>query len=158
MKRPGVSNFRYLLVAAVIAVLIVCGIFLFAPSKTADRSEPNIDALKQILERSAEVALPLPSVSDDRIVLHAEPSRFDSEIERVIGVATDLGGTALQGAEDEVLAQIPIEKVPEFFARVTRKEAPVSGTNQAGGEATQLIVVNLKHGGSSAQAETGASP
>ncbi len=158
MKRPGIFYLRYLLLASAGVALIVCGIFLFAPSRTTQEIEPNIDALKQMLERRAEEALPLPSVSDDRIVLFTTPARFDSEVERVVGIATDLGGTALRSGEEEVLAQVPIENVPEFRARVTGTEPRGSDANQRAGEATQLIVVHLRQRASGASFRQEPSP
>jgi hypothetical protein len=144
MKRSGISNLRYLLVAAAGVVLIVGGIFLFAPSRSADKGEPNIGVLKEVLERSAEDALPVPSVSDDEIVLNIDSSRFDSEIERVIGIAQDMGGTALRSGDEEILAQIPVRNVSEFHARVTGKEPRESNATGAAEESNQLIVVSLR--------------
>ena len=158
MKRYGISNLRYLLMAGAGVVSIVCGIFLFAPSRSVKRVEPNIGTLKQILERRAEESFPLPSISDDRIEMHIKPGHFDSEVERVLGIATDLGGTALQSGEDEVLAQVPTENVPEFQARVTGKELRKSDAKERAGEVTQLIVVHLARGASDAASKPEASP
>ena len=157
MKRHGISILRYLLMAGASLVLVVCGIFFFAPSRSVKRIEPNIDALKQILERRAEEAFPLPSVTDDRIVLHIKPDDFDSEVARVLGIATDLGGTALQSGEEDVLAQVPTEKVPEFRARVTGKELQKSDVKEKAGEVTQWIVVHLARGASDSSSKPEAS-
>ena len=158
MKRHGISNMRYLLAAGTGVLLIVCGIFLFVPSKSDKRIEPNIDALKEMLERRAEEAFPLPTVSDDRIEMHIKPDHFDSEVGRVLGIAADLGGTALQSGQDEVLAQVPTENVLEFRARVTGRELRNSDAKEMAGEVTQLIVVHLAGGASKASSKPEASP
>lgn len=150
MNRPGVRNLRYLVAAAVGAALIVIGLLVFAPGdrKSRSKSEPNIDVLKGVLKKSAEEALPPPTVATDELVLDVPSPQRDAEIERIVAVAMQLGGTALrtestEGAP-EVLAQIPVENASAFRRQINGEEASGAPKPATEGETTELIVVRFR--------------
>lgn len=162
MNRPGASNLRYLAAAAAGAALIVGALFFFAPGERETRGEPNIDALKAVLERSADEVLPPPTVANTEILLETPTAQRDAEIERIVSIATGLGGTALrsESAEGdlEVLAQIPVGKIADFRAQVTGEDTFAGPDELATDEPTKLVVVKFRGKAKSPPTATPASP
>jgi hypothetical protein len=158
MNRSGASNLRYLAAAAVGAGVIATALFLFAPGERKPKGEPNIAALKMVLERSATEVLPPPTVATTEIALDVPADQRDREIDRIVAVATALGGTALRsestGGALEVLAQIPAGNVAAFRAQVTGKDAFATPEPLPADAPTELVVVKFQ--GSSS--ESAASP
>ena len=148
MNRPGFSKLRYLAAAAIGSALIVTGLFVFAPRDRKPAAEPNIDALKVVLEKSARTVLPTPTVATGELVLDVPSDRRDREIDRIVAIATKLGGTALrsESAEGalEVLAQIPVGNAAAFRTEVSGRESVASPRIPPEGETTELILVRFR--------------
>ena len=148
MNRPGASDLRYLAAAAIGTALIVGAFFVFAPGHRKPSVEPNVGPLKDVLERSAEKVLPPPTLASEEIVLMVPNAERDQEIERLLALATKLGGTALRSESPEgaveILAQIPVGNASAFRAQATGGEAPAPPQAAPGDDTTSLIVVKFR--------------
>ena len=138
----------------IFAVGIIAGIVGLLLWQNRPQPTPDTSALKNSLQTAAQNAMNLPSFSDAKLQLEIERSQVDPEVNRIKKLATELGGTAVQGAVEadgtEVLAQIPPRSVDRFCMNVRNhdhdgsleNDRPPSAPDPAAG--TQIVEVKLK--------------
>jgi len=76
---------------------------------------PSIDELSAALRRSAEQALPTPSLADDRLTLPAKPGQVEAAVNAVLTAAEATGGEALRTGSSQGAVTI-FATVPEINA------------------------------------------
>ena len=90
---------------------------------------PNIDGLTQALRKSAETALPAPTIASEQIKLIRPEADLDTVAETVVRAASQHGGTALKTPGESggfsVLVQISGKEAARFRELVTGKTSAV---------------------------------
>lgn len=81
------------------------------------------EALRQSLERAADVVLPVPTLSTDAVTVEVAPAGLESELQRVIRLAKGVGGSASSwndGSSVRIIANIPTGSATLFRESVAR--------------------------------------
>src|SRR5207249_3765582 len=103
---------------ALAAVLFAAAWFRHQQTASSpDRSVAEIGPLRNALEKTAAERLAAPSMAAATYRLTARAEKFDGEVTRVLALAQELGGAAVQESKDgtmRLLAQIPAQNVGEF--------------------------------------------
>ena len=109
------GNQRFVWLA--VAVLLAAGFFAWRREASAPREQADVAPLREALRRSAETALPDPSLTGAKLELRsADPAKAAAEL---VALASDLGGSAFALAENDeqkVTANIPRAKASQFAA------------------------------------------
>jgi len=117
-------------IAMIFSVLLVsAAAFLRLRAPARSGPAPNIDALKDVLERSASNSLPAPDVMNGKLTILVAKESVASETERIIRLASQAGGTAFKSTasgDPEVLASIPAGQAARFVEAATGKTNPVT--------------------------------
>lgn len=131
----------HILLAVVVALLVAILATLLVHRK-ASAPAANIDNLKDSLKRTAEAALPAPTVTNEQFALHAKDGDVESTAETVVKQSESLGGTALKTVEADggvrLLIQISGSNAARLRELVTGKPASAS---TAAPDERQLIEV-----------------
>ena len=61
------------------------------------------EALRQSLERAAEVVLPVPTLGEGALVVEYPTDKFEAELQRVVRLAKGVGGTASSWNDGETV-------------------------------------------------------
>jgi hypothetical protein len=133
--------FQSALAVCLPAVLAVAGCKRQASNETV----PNIDALKNVLQKSAEATLPAPNVANERIELHKPAPESAGELERVMKIVTETNGTGIRTTDvtgnPMVLAHIPGERVEQFRSRVTGRQERTGAAPPAGMQLIEVVIL-----------------
>ena len=123
-------------------LLLLMAAFSLAACERKEEAAPNIDALKDILVRSAEEKLGSETVTDDRVVLVVPRETRQARAEEISTIATEIGGAALRSDQEDgsihLLIQLPAGTATEFLNRIGK--ARPAGT-APGEEAVWLDVL-----------------
>jgi len=135
--------------------LVAVGVFLSLPLALAvvggwgiwqDRKAQQVaqtefnEALRQSLERAADVALPAPTLSDGALVLECPMDQFEAELQRLVRLAKGVGGSASSWNDGEsvrVVASVPGSAETLFREAVERG---VYDLNAAGETGPKVVV------------------
>jgi hypothetical protein len=125
------------------AALLLAACLCFSCKRRDDRL-PNIDGLKDALQKSAETSIPAPTITSGKIALHVAGNKVPAEEERIINLATALDGTAVRssggGAASNILVRIPGKNADAFREQATGKPAqPADSTT----EENQIIEISI---------------
>jgi type II secretory pathway pseudopilin PulG len=81
------------------------------------------EALRQSLERAADVVLPVPTLGEGALVVECPPDKFEGELQRVVRLAKGVGGTASSWNDGEtvrIVANVPRSAESMFSESVER--------------------------------------
>ena len=133
-------------ILAVILLVAAAGAFLFRARRQTARPEPNIDNLRQVLEKSAGEQLGAPLLSNSTIAIDVPQAKIDSELARIDSLARALGGAAIRSTDDQgntkLLIQLPPGHAAQFTAQVTGRNTPREEEKQS--DSTELIDILLR--------------
>lgn len=107
--------------AALVFLNVIFGLYAIGFMKKKERVRPGAaqnQQLVQALEKAAAVALPTPSLEIDEIKLEAPAKQHEAMANKVIGTASQCGGSAVKNLSSEkgtlLFAEIPTERVNQF--------------------------------------------
>lgn len=103
------------------------------------------EALRESLERAADVVFPVPTLGADALTVQCTPADFEKELQRVVRLAEGVGGSASSwndGDSVRIIANVPGSAETLFRESVTRG---VYDLNTAGdGGAMTVVEVLIK--------------
>jgi anti-sigma factor RsiW len=106
------------LVFANVAFGIYAIFFMKNRQRAKERTEQNRTELKESLSKSAAAALPTPTLGVEEITFNAPAAAHGALADKVIGAATQAGGSAAKGLNNEngvlIFAEIPTTRLTEF--------------------------------------------
>jgi len=117
---------RIVVIFSVLLVSAAAFLRLRAPAPSGPA--PNIEALKDVLERSARASLPAPDVTNEKLTILVAKEAVAGETEKIIRLASEAGGTAFKSTtsgDPEVLASIPAGQAARFVEAATGKASPI---------------------------------
>lgn len=98
------------------------------------------EALRQSLERAADVVFPVPTLAADAVTVQCTPADFEKELQRVVRLAEGVGGSASSwndGNSVRIIANVPGGAETLFRESVTRG---VYDLNAAGDSGPMTVV------------------
>jgi hypothetical protein len=98
------------------------------------------DALRQSLERAADVVFPVPTLGADAVTVQCAPADFEKEVQRVVRLAEGVGGSASSwndGDSVRIISNVPGGAETLFRESVTRG---VYDLNTAGDSGPMTVV------------------
>ena len=110
-----------------------------------DKSEMQTaysEALRESLERAADVAMPVPTLTDDVITLEVPSDKFEPELQRVVRLAHGIGGSASSWNDGEtvrIVASVPATSADVFRQAVQSNVLSMA----AAGESDTMTVVQI---------------
>lgn len=127
------------LVLANVAFGIYAIFFMKNRERARERTEKNRTELKESLSQTAAAALPTPTLGIEEITFNAPAATRDALADKVIGAATQVGGSAAKGLNNEngilIFAEVPTVRLTEFREALKKLGAAVpqaaSETNTA---------------------------
>jgi anti-sigma factor RsiW len=106
------------LVLANVAFGIYAIFFMKNRERERQRTEQNRTEFKESLSQTAAAALPTPTLGIEEITFNAPAAARDTLADKVIGAATQAGGSAAKGLTNEngllIFAEIPTTRLNEF--------------------------------------------
>jgi hypothetical protein len=139
--------------------LVAVGVFLSLPLALAviggwgmwkDRRAQQVaqtefnEALKQSLERAADVALPAPSMGDGALVLECPVDQFEVELQRVVRLAKGVGGSASSWNDGEsvrLVASVPGSAETLFREAVDRGVYDLNAAGETGARTVVEVLI-----------------
>lgn len=100
------------------------------------------EALRESLERAADVAMPVPTLTDEVIELRAPAGSFEAELQRVVRLAHGIGGGASSYNDGEtvrIVANVPKSSAQLFRQAVNSKVLSLA----AAGESETMTIVQI---------------
>ena len=140
---------KLIIIAAVVfaAILLPVALLVFGVrGMWKERAEQRAsqaqfsDALRQSLEKTADVVLPAPTLGEGAMVVALPLEKFENELQRVLRLAAGVGGTASSWNDGEtvrVVANVPSSAEVLFRESVERG---VYDLNAAGESGTMVMV------------------
>lgn len=98
------------------------------------------EAMRESLERAADVVMPVPTLSDDVVQLEVPATKFEQELQRVVRLAHGIGGGAASWNDGEsvrIVANVPATAEDLFREAV---KGNVVSITAAGDSATKTVV------------------
>jgi hypothetical protein len=110
----------------------------------ADRTmrAAHAEALRESLERAADVAMPVPTLTEEVIELDLPLEQIEGELQRVVRLARGVGGTAASwndGKTVRIVANVPSTAAGIFRDAVTGKVVSIT----AAGDSKLTTVVQI---------------
>lgn len=134
------------LVIANVAFGIYAIFFMKNRQRARERTEQNRTELKESLSKTAAAALPTPTLGIEEITFNAPAAARDALATKVIGAASQAGGSAAKGLSNEngllIFAEIPTARLTEFREALKKLGAnvPAAASETNSGEKTILQV------------------
>ena len=100
------------------------------------------EALRESLERAADVAMPVPTLTDEVINLAVPADKFEPELQRVVRLAHGMGGSASSWNDGEtvrIVASVPATSADLFRQAVQSNVVSMA----AAGESDTMTVVQI---------------
>ena len=100
------------------------------------------EALRESLERAADVAMPVPTLTDEAINLAVPADKFEPELQRVVRLAHGMGGSASSWNDGEavrIVASVPASSADLFRQAVQSTVVSMA----AAGESDTMTVVQI---------------
>jgi hypothetical protein len=139
---------KILVLAAVFSGGLLVGIALIFLLQARPEPVPDTSRLKDLLHSTAQREIGLPPLADVEVELTIDRGKLDEEIERIKKLAAKFGGTAVQGAGDDigtdVLAEIAPKYIDQFLEALKHPEKQPVADFEAGDNQNSLIQVRLK--------------
>lgn len=136
-----------ILVLANVAFGIYAIFFMKNRQRARERIEQNRIELKESLSQTAAAALPTPTLGIEEVTFNAPGAARDILADKVIGAASQAGGSATKGFNNEngilIFAEIPTPRLNEFREALKKLGATVpapAATETNAGEKTILQV------------------
>jgi hypothetical protein len=90
---------------------------------------PSIDGLSTALEKTAEQALPAPSLADEQIIVPARPGQADAQTAEILQLFADAGSTAVSSVNPQgrisILGDVPVVNVDALKAGLQHEKVPM---------------------------------
>jgi hypothetical protein len=100
------------------------------------------EALRESLERAADVAMPVPTLTDEAINLAVPADKFEPELQRVVRLAHGMGGSASSWNDGETVRIVA--SVPATSADLFRQAVQSNVVSMAvAGESDTMTVVQI---------------
>ena len=131
--------FAALLLPVALLVFGVRGMWKERAEQRASHAQFS-EALRQSLEKTADVVLPAPTLGEGAMVVALPLEKFENELQRVLRLAAGVGGTASSWNDGEtvrVVANVPSSAEVLFRESVERG---VYDLNAAGESGTMVMV------------------
>ena len=131
--------FAALLLPVALLVFGVRGMWKERAEQRASQAQFS-EALRQSLEKTADVVLPAPTLGEGAMVVALPLEKFENELQRVLRLAAGVGGTASSWNDGEtvrVVANVPSSAEALFRESVERG---VYDLNAAGESGTMVMV------------------
>ena len=131
--------FAALLLPVALLVFGVRGMWKERAEQRASQAQFS-EALRQSLEKTADVVLPAPTLGEGAMVMALPLEKFENELQRVLRLAAGVGGTASSWNDGEtvrVVANVPSSAEVLFRESVERG---VYDLNAAGESGTMVMV------------------
>ena len=131
--------FAALLLPVALLVFGVRGMWKERAEQRASQAQFS-EALRQSLEKTADVVLPAPTLGEGAMVVALPLEKFENELQRVLRLAAGVGGTASSwnyGETVRVVANVPSSAEVLFRESVERG---VYDLNAAGESGTMVMV------------------
>ena len=131
--------FAALLLPVALLVFGVRGMWKERAEQRASQAQFS-EALRQSLEKTADVVLPAPTLGEGAMVVALPLEKFENELQRVLRLAAGVGGTASSWNDGEtvrVVANVPSSAEVLFRESVERG---VYDLNAAGESGTMVMV------------------
>jgi hypothetical protein len=106
--------------------LAVVGFWAMWSSRTPAPAPPDPvqnEALRASIERAANVVMPVPTLTDEILALDCAAENFEKEVQRVVRLATGVGGSASAWNDGEtvrLIANVPASVADLFRESVQR--------------------------------------
>jgi len=146
-----------LLLPVALAVAGGWAMWMARPPAPGEPSPEQVEQLRAAVERAAETALPVPRfLSSDAIVIECPEDGFEKEVQRVVRLATGLGGSASSyndGATVRIVATVPEGNAAVFRDALQRGVYDIAAAG--GGKPTTIVEVLLKPVGEAGEAKAG---
>jgi hypothetical protein len=100
------------------------------------------EALRESLERAADVAMPVPTLTESVITLEVPADKFESELQRLVRLAHGIGGSASSWNDGEtvrIVASVPATSADLFRQAVQSNVVSMA----AAGESDTMSVVQI---------------
>jgi hypothetical protein len=100
------------------------------------------EALRESLERAADVAMPVPTLTEEAITLEVPADKFEPELQRVVRLAHGIGGSASSWNDGEtvrIVASVPVSSAELYRQAVESKVMSMT----AAGESDSMTVVQI---------------
>lgn len=107
-----------------------------------DMESAHREALQAALERAADVAMPVPSLTGDEVIRDIPMADFERELQRVVRLAKGVGGSAASWNDGEsvrIVANVPQSAEGLFRDSLERGVFDIA----AAGESKMLTVVQI---------------
>ncbi len=105
------------------------------------------EALRQSLERAADVVFPVPTLGADAVNVQCSPKNFEKEVQRVVRLAEGVGGSASSwndGDSVRILANVPGSAETLFRESVTRGVYDLNAAGDSGPMAVVEVLIEPK--------------
>jgi type II secretory pathway pseudopilin PulG len=122
-----------------LAVVGGWGLWKEREARKVQEAEFN-EALRQSLERAADVVFPVPTLGADAVKVQCPPKEFEGEVQRVVRLAEGIGGSASSwndGDSVRIIANVPGSAETLFRESVARG---VYDLNAAGDSGPMTVV------------------
>ena len=140
---------KLIIIAAVVfaaLLLPVALLFFGVRGMWKERAEQRVsqaqfsEALRQSLEKTADVVLPAPTLGEGAMVVALPLEKFENELQRVLRLAAGVGGTASSWNDGETVRVVA--NVPSSAEVLLREsvERGVYDLNAAGESGTMVMV------------------
>lgn len=101
-----------LLALALPTALVLTGTLkMWGETRTPELAPGQASALREAAERAVDAALPVPTLSADAVEVECPPENIEAEVQRVVRLASGVGGAASSWNDGQTLRIIA--KVPE---------------------------------------------
>ncbi len=95
-----------------LALAVIGGTKIWQETRSRPQAESDTSALREAAERAAEAALPVPTLAADAETLECSPDKIEAEVQRVVRLATGVGGVASSwndGQTIRIIAKVPTD-------------------------------------------------
>ena len=102
------------------------------------------EALRDAAERAADVVMPVPTLTDDVILLDVPADKFEPELQRIVRLAHGIGGSAASWNDGEtvrIIANVPITAAELFRDAVNSNVLSMTAAGDSGMKTVVQIVL-----------------
>lgn len=102
------------------------------------------EALRESAERAADMVMPVPTLTDEAIVLKVPADKFEPELQRIVRLAHGIGGSAASWNDGEtvrIVANVPSTAAELFRDAVNSNVVSMTAAGDAGMKSVVQIVL-----------------
>ena len=128
-----------------VALAVVGGWGMWKERQVRREAEAEFgEALRQSLERAADVVLPAPTLGEGAMVVECPMDKFQAELQRIVRLAKGVGGSASSwndGASVRIVASVPGSAETLFRESVERGVYDLNAAGEAGPRAVVEVLI-----------------